>query len=325
MIRRKLLFVMENLYPVVGGAEHSVHSLIQALRLRPEYEVSWLCKGQGIETPEDARSAIAANDLIITQLNWAREITQISQDLGKPTFVFFRSYEGFCSIANDGFALSHCGQRCAPCQYRIAWNRLPNKIIANSEATRKLLKEQHGIESDVVYPFMQLERTEGMKASRTWILMNQLSYHKGADIFIRLAARFPDEQFRVVGQDGWMPKLEPVSNFQYLGVLEQKVFLSQARVVLFPSRIQDTFGRMIVEAGFTGVPVLAVGRGAAREDNLVPEQFLIEEVENLDEWEMKLRWVLDHYAKARDMMLSRDFRRFELQRNVEQFCALLSE
>ncbi|MBP5622195.1 MAG: glycosyltransferase, partial [Thermoguttaceae bacterium] len=57
-------------------------------------------------------------------------------------------------------------------------------------------------------------------------------------------------------------------------VVDPRAFYSQSRVVLVPSLCDESFGRVVVEAGFNGIPVLCSDRGALPEVCGVPELIL---------------------------------------------------
>ena len=73
-----------------------------------------------------------------------------------------------------------------------------------------------------------------------------------------------------------------------------------------------------------GIPVLASKRGAYATDGVVPENWLVENIEDLTEWRRKLEGLLAGYDTA--CALARDFsaERFSVQRGVDLFVRAVS-
>ncbi|MCB0322613.1 MAG: glycosyltransferase family 4 protein [Bdellovibrionales bacterium] len=321
----KVLFLMEHLYPLVGGAEKSIDTLIRALREEPDIEVNYLCGDERSETPKavEPTEAIKANDIVVTQLNWAPVAIDAARVLGKKSIQFVRSYESFCTVAMDAFALSHCGQLCRGCSYQAKIEHLPDVLIANSLYTRKLLADQFGLESEVIYPFIDPTDVIAEPRERRFITMNQMGYHKGAEIFIRIAQKMPDLVFRIVGTHCWMPQSLVPPNVIYTGPMDAKEFYSDTLVFLAPFRIHETFGRCVVEAQMNGIPVICSDRGGPKGDKLVVKENRIADIDDIDQWVSAIRRVLasyDHYAAA---AAARDTAEFGLAKNVKKFTDIL--
>jgi glycosyltransferase involved in cell wall biosynthesis len=156
-----------------------------------------------------------------------------------------------------------------------------------------------------------------------FITMNQLAYHKGADLFIKLAAQMPDQEFRIVGSAGWMPEIDLPSNLVYVGPLDPKHVYAETKVFIAPSRINESFGRCVVEAQMNGIPVLASNRGGPRYDNLVASEYRIDEIDDIDRWVDRLRWVLANLSEAEAQARNREFGFCKLESNIEHFVDLM--
>jgi hypothetical protein len=91
--------------------------------------------------------------------------------------------------------------------------------------------------------------------------------HKGADVFLELARRFPRRRFLLVGKlgYGYPARLRSLPNVRHLPLGPPRQFLGRAGVVLVPSRWPEPFGRVAVEAMAGGVPVLASRVGGLAE------------------------------------------------------------
>lgn len=314
---------MENLYPLLGGAERSIDTLLRALEEHPEYSTSYLCSSN--YELHDPNEMFAGHDVIVTQLNWAKTAIRGAREHGKKSVQFVRSLEGFCKVAIDSLAVSHCRQQCGSCAYRMQGEELgvPDLLIANSQFTQRMLLEQYGLQSEIIYPFIDVAQVTAEKHSPKYIVMNQFAYHKGADIFLKIAAALPEFQFRIFGSTGWMPAYTMPQNVEYFGSQESEKLYEEALLFLAPSRINESFGRCVVEAQLNGVPVLASNRGGPRYDNLVLENYRIDEIDDIEPWVEKIREVLAEREKVSAEVKARDFSFCNTSQSVDSFIKLL--
>lgn len=94
---------------------------------------------------------------------------------------------------------------------------------------------------------------------------------KGADVFIRLAKKFPDVNFILVGKGELYNDLKYFIDYEknlfYKSFVEHdklKVLYSSCSALLFPSTV-DAFGLVCIEAISCGTPVIAFNAGASPE------------------------------------------------------------
>lgn len=316
----KILFFMEHLYPLVGGAERAMDALYRGLGAKPDVEISYICKSN---YNDDAMKAVAASDIVVTQLNWGSRIVEATKLQGKKSVFFVHSSESLCRVADVLEIASYCGQLCKGCIYREGFKSRPDLIIANSRYTQRFLLEQHELASEIIYPCVDVLGVQTISSQRRFITMNQLSLHKGADIFIAIAKRLPQLSFRIVGYQSWEPEEGLPSNCHFAGVKDPRDYLSDTSIFLAPARFKETFGRAIVEARANAIPVIASARGGALVDGLVPSHLLIEDIEDVDLWVTKIRDVLANYDHESDVAGAMDFARYSIEPNVERFYALL--
>lgn len=95
-----------------------------------------------------------------------------------------------------------------------------------------------------------------------WLFVNPAS-EKGGDFILDLASRMPDQKFLVVGNwQGDAPDSVP-QNLKFIPRQRdlEEVFRSSIGL-LYPSKWEEAFGRLPLEAMSAGVPVLASNRGS---------------------------------------------------------------
>ena len=216
------LFVMQNLYPIWGGAEKSADTLIKLLTSNG-HTVKWMCESNKSDIEPQLNEIMEDVDIIVTQLLWTPVATSLAEKYNKKCVVFIRSYENVCRIVHsDPQFHAECKQKCNGCKHKISGYevqglalRKADMIIANSRWTQLFLHERHGFRLnsiEVVYPFINFEDYKIKSNSRKYIAMNQMSYAKGADVFLQVAKQMPLEKFKLVGNQGWMPPVNVPPN-----------------------------------------------------------------------------------------------------------------
>ncbi|MFD2239242.1 glycosyltransferase [Aureimonas populi] len=170
--------------------------------------------------------------------------------------------------------------------------------IANSSFTATRFNEMFGIHPKVVYPLIRRENYE-TETSRENVTFINPHPHKGLDVALSIAERCPEIPFVFV--EAWT--LEPDEKsylMKHLARLpnvtlrpptrDMKSVYGKARIVLAPSQWEEAFGRIAVEAHFSGIPLVAsrcgglpeaVGPGGILLDPKAPAELWAEAVKRL--------------------------------------------
>lgn len=152
--------------------------------------------------------------------------------------------------------------------------RQARAVIAVSRYSQEYLRRQAGIESVrlrfPVYgagPYPNLGDFD-----RGCVTLVKSSTGKGVDVFCDLAECFPRKQFAAVR---WAASEEAIARFAQLGNVQVwdpdediDAILRLSKIVLAPSREQETFGLIAPEAMLRGIPVLASDAGGLPEAKL---------------------------------------------------------
>lgn len=169
-------------------------------------------------------------------------------------------------------------------------------FLANSQFTADRYRSEYGIESTVINPLFQAERYT-VASSRERVLFINPHPAKGVDIALELAAACSDIPFDFV--ESWTLSDEQRSALRArareLGNIvvhprtsDMREHYGRARLVLVPSRWEETWGRVASEAHFSGIPVLASATGGLPEA-VGPGGVLVAPDAPLDEWVEELR------------------------------------
>ena len=145
--------------------------------------------------------------------------------------------------------------------------------VTNSLFCQERILERYNIPSKVIRPIIQPEHYK-IEVSRVEITAFGMSSDKGADVVLELAARLPNLPFRVFANQ-YSASAKNLSYFQRAALLPNvtitkpirsggKIY-QRTRVVLTPSRWEETWGRIATEAHVNEIPVLASARGGLPE------------------------------------------------------------
>jgi hypothetical protein len=149
--------------------------------------------------------------------------------------------------------------------------------LANSPFTARRIAALYGVDLPVIPPlvdpadcvFETQHRGEG-----DGILLVNPSVIKGSEIFFQLAAARPDLPFRAIESWSINPdwrtilhnRAAELGNVEILAATDDmRAVYRRTRLVLVPSVVEETWGRVAQEAQMNGIPVIASDRGALPE------------------------------------------------------------
>jgi glycosyltransferase involved in cell wall biosynthesis len=144
-------------------------------------------------------------------------------------------------------------------------------FIANSRFIGRRIWRVYRRESDVIYPPVNVDAFPlRLAKEKFYLAASRMVPYKRMDLIVRAFAGMPDKQLVVIGDGPDMSKVSAESrgedNIQILG---HQAFDSlrdyMARAQGFVFAAEEDFGIVVVEALACGTPVIAYGRGGARE------------------------------------------------------------
>lgn len=157
--------------------------------------------------------------------------------------------------------------------YIRIWDcRTPNGVdafLANSGFVARRIRKVYGRDARVVYPPVAVETFRSVAHKEGYYLTaSRLVPYKRVDLVVRAFARMPTKRLVVVGGGPELAKLAALAtpNVSILGYQPRSrlvELMSKARAFVYAA--QEDFGIVLVEAQACGTPVIAYGRGGARE------------------------------------------------------------
>ena len=172
--------------------------------------------------------------------------------------------------------------------------------IANSTFTATILRSRLSLPIHVIPPLMRAEMYRAKSSRRTVTMINPRPL-KGGIIALAMAEQCPDIPFLFVeAWDRKDPEVAPLraraahlGNVMWLPVQkDMRRIYGQTRLILAPSQCPETWGRVVTEAQFLGIPTIASDMGALPE-TVGPGGLVIAAAADLDQWTQALRTLWD--------------------------------
>lgn len=164
-------------------------------------------------------------------------------------------------------------------------------IIANSEFMKNKYRDEFFNKPiSVVYPALDLNKSKApLPEVISRVMMVGTSQDKGYDIFKELAAVFPFLEFHAIGDKSLtVGETKHDGNVVIHGwVKNPSTFIDKMDLVLVPSRWEEPFGRISVEALYRNKLVLVSARGGLPETVRCRADFIVEN-NDLDSWVSKI-------------------------------------
>lgn len=145
----------------------------------------------------------------------------------------------------------------------------PDVIIANSQFVARRIQKIYGRRAEVIYPPVTLSSQKPeMPRGRHFLAASRLVPYKKIEAVILAFNELPDLELVVAGAGPEADRLKELAgpNVTFAGFVSDerlRELMATARAFVFAA--EEDFGIIVVEAQSEGTPVLALGRGGARE------------------------------------------------------------
>lgn len=247
--------------------------------------------------------------VVFAQLNRAREILALAKKSGCRTALYVLDVdheENFRALESD-----------------------PDVVFAVSEFTCCELRRRFGTESHVLYPLVDFDRYRTIRQDELVTMINPVRV-KGVDIALELAECLPRQKFLFV--EGWgtdptiVERIERLPNATYMRKqIDMREVYGRTRVLIVPSQWQEAFGRVVLEAQASGIPVIASRTGGLPEA-VGDGGILIDGYRDPARWLTALQGLLEDrvsYQRLSEKALE-NTRRFELRRELDRLVEILN-
>ena len=146
--------------------------------------------------------------------------------------------------------------------------------VANSHFVARRIRKVYGREAEVLYPPVAMPTAVPVaKKSRTFLTASRLVPYKNVRAIVEAFRSLPEERLVVVGTGPEGERIRQVAgpNVEFRGFVtdaEMGELMDQAAAFVFAA--EEDFGIVMAEAQGWGTPLIALGRGGAR-DIVVPD------------------------------------------------------
>jgi glycosyltransferase involved in cell wall biosynthesis len=234
-------------------------------------------------------------DLILAQHELAYLGSWYSSKKDVPMIYFLRDYENLYDQRIYGrykidAAINHAFSYITE-RYTKKILEKSSEMIANSNYLGERYEKHFNIETETVYPFVNPEDYRVEETGEKILHVNPKK-EKGIETTLEVAEKMPEKEFIIAGKTKEIDdRIEEPENVEKLGYVEDmKEVYKQTKIVLVPSKWEEPYGRIPIEAGASGIPAIATSKGGLPEsvgnqELLVdggPEQF-VEKIREVEE------------------------------------------
>lgn len=246
--------------------------------------------------------------VVFAQLNQAREILALAKRYGCRTALYVLDVDH-----EENF---------------LALESKPDVMFAVSDFTRGELRGRFGKESHVLYPLVDFDHYRTPRREEFVTMINPVQV-KGVEIGLELAERLPQQEFLFV--EGWgtdpaiVARIERLPNATYMRKqMDMRAVYGRTQVLIVPSQWQEAFGRVVVEAQASGIPVIASRTGGLPEA-VGDGGILIDDYRDPARWLPALQGLLEDrsvYESLSEKAIE-NTRRFDLRGELNRLIGIL--
>lgn len=244
-------------------------------RLRPHHPAAWADDAQGYRTTRYGPWAMRAGverrldhgdwDVVALQDVATFDLVEPVHRLGIPLLIRIVAMQEVDELA----------RRSAADPRFAAVLRDPRvRVVSNSRYVAGRVRDALGLETPVVYPPIDLGDCRTTGHDPVHVTMVNPRDVKGIDTTLAVAALLPHRQFLL--QEAWaldpeerdalLARLRTLPNVRLAPVTDRMAEVyRRTAVLLAPSRVVETFGRVALEAAANGIPVVATRAGGLPE------------------------------------------------------------
>ena len=183
--------------------------------------------------------------------------------------------------------------------------RIAKNLIILDKTSEKFFIEQLEMDEEKIVilenaiPDPKIENKVLSKDHLKFLFLGRLEQEKGIDITLDVAEQMPEKEFIIAGttkKEKIKQRINDLENVEHLGYVEDmKEAYKQTRIVLVPSKWEEPYGRIPIEAGASGIPTIATSNGGLSES--VGNSELLVDSEDSEKFVEKIKEVEEKYEK----------------------------
>jgi glycosyltransferase involved in cell wall biosynthesis len=182
-------------------------------------------------------------------------------------------------------------------------------FLANSHYTATTAAALLGVDSTVIHPFVDYKLYRTQSLNQNCVTMINPREIKGGDTALALAQACPDIPFLFIeawsSDDPFVAKLRgrvrQLANVTWQkSTSDMSPIYAKTKLLLVPSRWEETWGRVVTEAHISGIPALASNIGGLPE-SVGPGGYLVAPDAPISEWVKALRQIWNNSTTYQDL------------------------
>jgi len=204
-------------------------------------------------------------------------------------------------------------------------------VIANSFFIKKKLSELMRVNSEVVYPFIELDtyRINDIKRKeQEYITFVNLRRPKGGEIALEIAAKMPKKTFLFIKgakpEEDLVKMAEGLKNVKLVSwAKDMKEIYRKTKILLVPS-LEESFGRLAIEAGINGIPTVASECGDL--PTVIGDSgIVVEDTWNINKWTKSIRSLDNEWEYSKYSILAKEnAQKFDFKNTLKDLKRILN-
>ena len=190
------------------------------------------------------------------------------------------------------------------CFFYFLWRRIYHKshlVITNSQFLKNtILKYYIKTNVEVLFPSVITTNKKYYPNKHKPIGLISGTVHKGEDVLLSISQKLPKLNFIIYNST---MELDFPENVKCLGYTNRDEIFSNISLLLVPSTLNETFGRIVIESQLRGIPCLCHGIGGLKESQII-EDFIVS-FNDIENWVNKINYVLKNYNYCCNMLTSK--------------------
>jgi len=265
--------------------------------------------------------------IVLAQLAGDSWVVKLAKQYKVPSILRIPSFTEYICTAYAKFI--RCLRPCLSgnkCPHRVVNRavREASAVITSSYFAATLVKQFYDKDALVVYPSIDPEEHLVKKTGHKVTLINGTPV-KGMGVLLKVAKKHKEFSYMVVRNPPPLDKSWKDYDIQLLpGRDDMHAVWEQTRILLVPSLVAESFGRVCVEAGINGIPVIASDRGglpeAAGPAAVIP-------VEDIKAWQQEVYKLMtdSKYYATRSASAREHATQFDVVTSTDRFARLAEE
>lgn len=248
--------------------------------------------------------------VVHTQGPLAADVVELCAELNVPSMVGIHFWTGVITLSSDTCnqeILKHVTKHRPAPSFKTFQKKATQLYVASTFVLDVMTAVCGPVSAHVVNPCPLPEKCLRTQSDGHFVTLINCHHLKGGSLLLQLISQCPDIKFLAVKTEDGSSKIDEALKETRCRLLDHvedvREIYNQTRVLLIPSLVDETFGRVMAEAMLNGIPMLTTGAGNLRTflQDAPDLQWLIIPTHDVDMWAQALSRLLQdsmEYARV---------------------------